>query len=557
MEEKTSPLYKHVMDRWELLDGAARDYLLHCREIAEFVVPRRSYQYNEYEPGWSYRRRLMVDPIGMTTNERIAAFLHGTIMSPYTPWVRPKLMEGEPSHNMRLYFDHMQKQLFTHLNSTQSTFPTASYEAVQDATAFGTCYIMMIRSQRSNLPIALTMPFFQCRVEQNDECRIDTFMRCFTMKVMQAATSERYASAKITAKYEQGKGNDVVKFIQLIEPRKNGMKGGVSQRKPYASIVICETTGEVISEMGFDEFPVAVGRLFKQNDPYGHGFGHASLPLVRLVNRMRQSVLRAAEYANDPPLGVFTNRNGRLDRRPGAVNKIDPADAIFSDPRDMITKLYEGGDPRITIEMIRELKDSIYEANYVDWQTFPERSNVTATEVLERRKTRLTQMTPVVSRLESELLQPVAERFASLMQDQGMFLNPDAIAPGLAQELDGKEIGFEFVSPMAQAQQQATVDIAANLLEMTLAAAQIDPRNVDILKGHSLLRRAAFAAGAMAEDINSEEEIAALNEERARQAEQQAQLEQAALAATALRDGAQGAASLGLGANGAVNQEAA
>lgn len=551
------PLYRHVKDRWEILDGAAQDYLQHCRDIAEFIIPRRNLQYSEYEPGWSYRRRLIVDPIGMTTNERVAALLHGTIMSPYTPWVRPRLMEGEPTHEMRLYFDHHQKQLFKHLNSTQSTFPTASYEAVQDACAFGTCYIMMIKSSRTNLPVAMAMPFFQCRIAENDDGKVDTFARCFTMKVAQAAQSDKYASAKILHMHHQGRGNDVLKFYQLIEPRKNGVKGSISQNKPYSSVVVCETTQEVILNSGFDDFPVAAARLFRRNDPYGHGFGHSALPLVRLVNRMRQSVLRSAEYAVDPPLAIFTNRSGRIDRRPGAANKIDPADAIFTDPRDMITKLYEGGDPRVTVEMIRELKLSIETVNYVDWQTLPDRSNVTATEVLERRRTRLTQMTPVVSRLESELLQPVAERFSSLMQDQGMFLHPDAIAPGLARELDGREITFEFVSPMAQAQQQATVDTAANLLEMTLAAAQLDPRNADILKGHSLLRRAAFAAGAMAEDINSEKEIEELQRVRDQQASQQAQLEQAALAATALRDGAQGAASLGLGANGTVNQEAA
>ena len=408
---------------------------------------------------------------------------------------------------------------------------------------------------RKNTVSTMAIALRQCRIADNDEGRTDTLYRRYSMTPRQAM--QAHPSAKIQDMVDDKKKKyQRLEFIHAVEPNEDGVRGGFAKNKPFPSIVYCETTNEIVSHSGFDSFPYSVSRLNKRpGSPYGYGWGMQILPIARLLNRIETAILRAAEYAVDPPLAIHSNQLGRINRRPGSITKFNPSMQYgVQDPSNLIHKLYEGGDPVAAFQMVQDLRRQIEMANYVDWQTLPDQGTMTATEVNDRRSMRLQLMSPVVSRIEAEKLEPIASRHFELMQASNVFLSPEEFG---ADNLHDEEIEFEYKSPMAQAQESYQVEVAANLLGITEQAITIDPNAADVTDVPEILRHAHKSAGGKAMFTRSREEVEAAQEARQQQQEQLQQIEQATQIAQGARDGAQAAASLGLGANGAINREAA
>lgn len=542
MHAPSPPIVKKIKTRWSELDQDASEYMENCRKISEYILPRRSFDLY-VEPGSLRKTRTLIDTTAVTANERAAALLHGYMMSPYYPWVRPKLVSREHTREESLWFQHAQRGLFETLQSPSSAFRTASHESLLDDTALGTSIMFDVRPTAGAMPVTMALPLSQCRIAENDEGTVDTLYRRFPLRLARAA--KLYPNAiKLADKASKSKdGNEVIWFISAVEPRMGGLPGSIGIKKPFASFMICDDTDELIYEKGFDRFPYIVTRLMKRaGDPYGYGWGQQALPLAILLNKMVESSVRDAELKANPPKAVFTNRFGTLDQRPGAVNKIDAADLLLMQPKDLIQNLYEGGDVRVAVEFIRDVRDQIDKIFYVDWLSLNTRGNATATEVLEKRDIRLRSMTPIVSRGESEKLNATAERRFQLLQDSNYFNRPP-------DSLDNEEIGFEYVSPLAQAQRLSELETFETVMGMTERAAALDEEAADVLDVPEFLRDTYEAAGLQTRHTRSRQELDQRRKERQQRIEQQEQAQLAQQGAQAARDGAQAAASLGLGAS--------
>lgn len=540
MSEEKKALRDHVRNRFAELQDYRRDHEAMWTKISEYFLPRR--HFNIEGNAGALRRRTLVDTTGVVACERMAAVMHGHLINPFTPWMHGILENRAENETERRWIDDVVRRQFRFLSSAQSSFRAHAHEFMLDQCAFANGVMWRGPRASGQMPFYRTLPLMENFWDEDEAGRIDTNYRRFTLTLRQAlARYPQAAGLKALDEKSLGKARGQrIQFVHAVEPRADGVVGAIAERKPFASIVLCETTDEIVRTSGYDRFPYSIARMQKRTgERYGIGPGWSMLPLAILLNAMRESVLRAAELNNDPPLLDVSGQIAQLDRRAGALNVLANADmgAALMDPERMLIELRKGGNSELSIDQIREVRMMIQEGFYVDWLSLGSGQYVTAEFVADKRDLRLRSMSPIVSGMEMEFIADVGNATYEDLQAADYFpVPPDS--------LDGEEISFEYTSPLAIAQKANEAEIAERALMTIKEGMEIDEEladryDVDGIVWHSLSNR-----GAPAEFRRSDEDYearVAARREAERQAQEMAMAEQAARAA---RDGAQGLSTL-------------
>ncbi len=534
-KEEQKTICRKAEERFQDLDAARQPHEQSWREIAEYVLPRRDFEIRYGTP--SIRQRRLLDTTAKTSNDRLAALLFGYMMPPYRPWVRPTVRGRDPSFSESRWFEARQRGMFDDLQSPRSLFTSSSHESLQDDVAFGNSVLWTGRSRPGGPVIHIARPLMECYWDEDADGQVNTLYRKFKLKLRSSVA--RYPTPKLVEKFQKDpQSSELIDFLHPVDPREDGVVGGPSFRKPFRSDVLCLTTMEVARQSGYETFPYAVTRFSKRSgDPYGEGPGLDAVPLARLLNEMEETILRAAELECDPPMVSMVGRIPKLDRRPGGLTNLTASQIRrFDDPRAVLQRLYESGNPNMSVELVRDIRERIQFLYFIDWMSLAVGSNPTATEINERRDIRLRSMTPIVSRGEAEKLTAIAERRYELEQDD--FDPPPST-------LDGEELGWEYFSPLAQAQQQGALETFQRVMGIIDAAAMHNPDVADNFDIDNQARETARAAGWPVKDLRQATQIEQTRQLRARAAEEERAAALAQAAAGAARDAGQAAASVG------------
>lgn len=531
--------------RWEDLKALRIGWESTWREIANYFLPRRDFGLQRF-PGELSDRRLL-DATGMINNDRLAAMLFGFLVSPAMPFVRPSVDRSliasgravEVDEDGRDYLDGVQWSMHDHFMSVRSGFKVAAFEALAEYTALGTGVLMTLSKPGFGARYQ-PLPLQSCWIAANADGEVDTLYYAFTLPAWRVAQKwPAAAELECVKKARDRSENAQVKLLMACEPRDGGVRGAVSSRKPFKSVIVAVEDKVILEEKGYESFPYAVPRFYlKPGEVYGYGPGHVALPDMRMLNAMMESVLRGAELRVDPPLMVPLRLFSRpLDRRRGAVNYYQAGQLGIQTAQQAVQPLAVAGDVNLGVEMIRELRSQIEYAFFTDWMRLRDSGNMTATEVNDRRDMRLRGMSPIVGRAESDLMGPVADRTFEINAEDGHFGPPPASVAGL-------DIAWGYTGPMALAQLQAQSDAVSFTAALAGQLASIDPIAAKVPDVEEMIRIVGDARGLPPAALKSRQMIAQLREVQD-QADQTAAENQDAMAkASALRDGAQGVSSL-------------
>jgi hypothetical protein len=154
---------------------------------------------------------------------------------------------------------------------------------------------------------------------------------------------------------------------------------------------------------------------------------------------------------------------------------------------------------------------------------------MTATEVIERREEWMREIGPMFGRLESEFIAPMVERAFMVMLRGGGF------AP-IPESLAGRNVKFEFESPVKRVRQQIEAAAARMWKDEVLTLASVDPSALDILDMDEYARFTAEAAKVPLRLVRPQEEIDAMREQRAAAAQRQAEMQMVEQGAGAAKD---------------------
>lgn len=533
-----------IMTRFRSLERARASWEPLWRECADYLLPRRN---TDALPGpQGLRRRRVVDNTGSVSADRLAATLHGYLLPPFTPFAQPKLTNGEATHDEAIWFGDVENIVYRQL-STDSTFRNTVAEVMLDLAIFG-WEVMAIVARRNATPTYRSVPIIQCYIDEDEETGvIDTLYRKFKLERWRA--QKRWPDAAILRETKTGEKHDPqeeLEFLQAVEANDGAdfgapERGGPSFNKPYHDVTLLLGAGggdaRVVDASGWDDFPFVVARFQRiNNSAYGYGPGIQALPLIKGLNALRDLSILQAEYAADPPLADFTGGQlGAIDRRPGVTYPVDPT-LWFGRDRPF-EQLFPVGDLRSAEQIALDMRRQIQFDFYIDWLELRDGANITATEVNDRRDSRLKTLSSVTSRLEIELLVPLVERTFTLMQRAGQFPPPP-------ESLVGQDVSFEFKSPLAQAQRLADVEGLQRLTDFVAGVTQIAPQAPENVDFDEMVRDAARRYGVPERVIRDRQLVAAQRSAAQQQQQINQTLAQAQTGASAAQQGAQAVASL-------------
>ena len=500
------------------------------QDIVSYVMPWRADVWWTPDSARS-ERRVCFDSTAPHALTLLASGLHGTLTSPALPWfsLRMRRLELNDSSVVVEWLQEVEKKLYMVLNN--SNFATEINELYQDLVGFGTGCLYV--GEHPDMMIYFdAIELRQVYIAEDAYGQIDTVFREIDMTARQMVQRwGRSVSSEVSSDAVE-RPDKFHRVIHAVYPRGDADPGRrVAKDLPVASVYYEDKTRHVLSVGGYHEMPYMVPRWsVSSGEVYGRGPSHVALADVKLLNKIVETTIRAAQKKVDPPLLLSHDSFiAPIRITPSGINFVrgdDVGGKIASFPME--------GDVGLGLEMEEQKRLAIRNMFFNDMMQLLTEHEMTATEVMRRTEERMRILGPVMGRLHAELLKPLIDRLFGICWRGG-------ILPPPPQGIAGEDIDIEYVSPLAKAQKAADSSSVMLFLSLVAQAAQMDPSLMQILDGEEMLRYLAQIHSIPEKIIRSPEEM-----EQIRQA--QAQMEQAQQAQEVLGNISQASARFAKGA---------
>lgn len=536
-ENSKSTLAAGIVSRWSKLEND-RDYWMSMwQQIAELVMPRKSYILCTTITPNSEREARLYDSTGVRANQVLAAGCMSYITPADSRWCSFDAPEAiEDGDGVQEYFAEVTEIVMETL--ARSNFHQAIHELYLDRGCFGTAVLFVEPGEK--LPITFTnVDVGTFCISENYEGYVDTMFRRLEMTTRQLVQQfgiENVSDAVRKCYNEaNGKGMDEKwHVIHGVYPREEGQRDKKKYdgpNKPIASCYVEEKSKHVLRESGYDELPFMATRYLKwQKSAYGWSPSWVAMPDLRQLNFLQKQMDALAELAAFPRILAPDSLESSIDLRAGGVTYFNAADPNAR-PIEWATQ----GRYDIGLERVAQKQKDIQEAFSVPlFQMFTAEESaapnrMTATEVNARNAERLAQFSPTFSRLTTELLTPLLQRVYGILARNGAFPPPPEalIQQGPTGELFIPEPKVNFnsrialaVKNMEQGATDATVQRAAALASVTQ-----DPSIFDNFDTDKMVRTSALASGMDSEYLRPQEQVAQMRQQRAQAIQQQQEMQ--------------------------------
>ena len=352
-------------------------------------------------------------------------------------------------------------------------------------------------------------------ISENDKGLVDCIYRRFKLTAKAAVQKFGFdnLSRNVQNVLKNSPFNDI-EFVHVVKPRDiYNPKKEDKENMPFISIYMEMESANIISIGGFREFPYVVPRFLKaSNEIYGRSPGMNSLADVKVLNKMVEVSMKAAQKQVDPPLLVPDDAMILPIRTaPGSLNY------YRSGSRDRIEALNIGANNPLGLNMEDQRRRAISRTFHVDQLLIQENRTMTATEVMQRNQEKMKILGPVIGRLQQELLQPLITRVFNIMLRTKQFLPaPEA--------LTNQEVDIEYVSPVAIAQKGSQLESIMRGLELFGSISNIAPVT-DYIDENGLVKQIISLLGLPAKMIKSDKQVQEVRAVRQEQQAAQAQMQ--------------------------------
>jgi len=453
----------------------------------------------------------------------------------------PDDLENPTDEEIKWYQDVATKRLVRSMDDPKANLALALDEYMLDEIIFGTSGVGTFLEDGDLMYRAFTVK--EMRIDEGKNGRIDTTFLNYewTVKRVVDTYGEENVSEKTRKKFEDGNLGEMIKILIVYEP-------GDDENFPTQSTHMEMETEEILKEGGFAEFPIAVARFRKLiYEKYGRSPGMNGLPDIRELNILKEAVIVATEKELDPALGVLNSGmlgGGVIDTSAGGITVFDSQGNIGSTPP--VFEIRTVGDLNAALSRIDALEDAIAQHFFIDrLLDFNNRTQMTATETVERARIRNSSLSSLISRQLTELFTPLVERSFNVKLRANHFgfipgsveaqieqvfkgeveLIPERIAERLIKGEDAYQI--TYTTP---ADRVTNIDELQGMLEtininQTLAAT--NPEAVLFLDVEEIQKHAVRLTGAPPSMIKHIDEVKEIMRQREEQAAQQQQIDQA------------------------------
>ena len=231
----------------------------------------------------------------------------------------------------------------------------------------------------------------------------------------------------------------------------------------------------------------------------------AALPDSRTMQEMMITLLEAGEKATTPPLiGVQEALRGDINVMAGGVTWVDREyDERLGEVLRPLT-VDKNGIP-LGMDMRQELKAEMADIFYLSKLFLPPLGgpDMTAYEVGQRVQEHIRQTLPLFEPMETECNAPIYEKTFNLLLRFNVFGQQTDIP----EELQGKEVRFEFESPLHDAVERVKTQKYLEATSLLANAAGVDPNAIHIMDFNKGAKDALMGSGVPAAWLRTDAEV--------------------------------------------------
>ena len=498
----------------------------HWQECADFMQPRKAEITNERARG-DKRNLQIFDATAIHALELLASSLQGMLTSSANRWFSLRYKEDQLNDidEAKEWLEDVTDKMYTAF--ARSNFQQEIFEAYHDLITFGTA-CMMIEGDEDQILRFSTRHIKELYIQENDKGFIDTVYRRFKIPVHAAVEKFGLENLSLeTGKLFKKEPFEKIELVHVARPRTIYNENKLDKKNmPFQSIYFEFGSGHIIDIGGFKELPYVVPRYLKAStEIYGRSPAMNALPDVKVLNKMVETAMKAAAKQVDPPLLVPDDSMlSPIRMSAGSLNY------YRSGSRDRIEPLNIGQATTVTLNQENQRREAIQKTFHIDQLMISSQRSMTATEVIQRNEEKMRILGPALSRLQSELLQPMILRVFNIMLRNKLF----QVAPEV---LANQEIDIEYVSPMALAQRSQELQSLVRGLELFTQIGQIAPVQ-DYIDENGLVKQIINLLGLPAKMIKSDAQVQQVREQRAAAQAQAMQMQQAMQEAQMAKDAA-------------------
>lgn len=479
-------------------------------------------------------RRVAYDSTGFRSLPKYVSILERLATPQNQKWhtLTPSDENLKKNNRVRDYFQQLTKLLFKYRYDTRARFKKTTGEAYGAMGVYG-CGPIFIKERKPSVTSKtygmsyLAPPLRDIFILTDDEGNLWGVFRRMWLNARQA--KDKFGNSKtplpdtIMAELkkpqpDEGKFFEFVHFCKPKTMAEHDPTALDNRRHPIvARYLSVEGKQYVGDEEGFQSMPYKTPRTFTvSGDPYGYSPAVLALASLGGASQIKKTNLKYGNLIVAPPLFTYDDgvMNGGIDFRPQAINPgyVGPKGEKLAVPMQLGN--YQVGDKLLEDER-RDIEDSFFVTLF---QILTDTPEMTATEVIERVAEKASLLSPTMGALQSEMLGPMIERELDVLVEIGKFPPP----PPELVEAQG-EYEVTYTSPMAKAMYMEEVSGFSRSLEMTVGAVQLtgDPSPLDNYNFDVAIPEIADTLNVPARWMNDENQIKAIRDGRAKQAEMQ------------------------------------
>jgi hypothetical protein len=492
-------LARAVIQDWEREDGERGTFKIHWQQCANYMQTERNDYIVERTPGMK-RMQYIFDSTPVWCLNTSAAAFHGLMCSPTLRWFDLGL-ENERLDSIgevRVWFEQATDDLYTVFSSPRFNFASQAFQVFLDELNIGTAFMMPLEGKEGD-PYFLTKHMKECCIMENDQERVDGFVRRWKWTAQQAFQwwGEK-AGAAVLRSLENDKRQKQFVFYHRVIPRLKRDPGRADRmNKPFESVYVSELDG-TISVGGFDEFPALVPRFSKvTGEKYGRGPGMTALPDVKMLNELMKLIVKSAQKVIDPPLQAPDQSFiAPIRTVPGSINWYRSG----TPQMERIAPIVTGANLEVGDQLLESLRQSIGRIFFTDLARAPEQmtdpegagKDITATYTLRQRDQEMVVLSPYLARHNEEFSDPLISRVFAMRWRKSARLrwniNGGSPFPPPPPQISGQKFKVRYISPIALAQRASQLTGINQLVQQAQILAQIDPRVGRILDTEFILR---------------------------------------------------------------------
>lgn len=513
----------------------------HARELADYILPRR-YKWlitqNQQNRGSPINQHIL-DSTGTIAARNLSAGMMSGISSPTRPWFKLKVgrIDSTQTSPVSLWLAECERLMY--LIFAESNFYTAMAIFYFDLVVFGTA-VLLLYEDFDDVITCVNPAFGEYYVDIDGRYRPTIFYREFTYTIAQTVDEFGWenTSPMVRQFYDLQDGANLTREIIIahaIEPNTEPEKYGIPKHFKYRE-TYWEWGGATnpqggtsargfLRKRGFNERAAIIGRWdLVANDPYGRSPGMDALPDIKQLQQETRRKGQGIDKGINPPLLADAQlKNQPASLLPGGITFLQ---GMMATGNRGMTTAYDGWKPEIAAisedlqEVRARIKSVFFNELFQVASQFETRSNITAVEWDMRKSESLMMLTPVIERLQNEVLAPIIDRVWGIMLRANLIPPPPAAVAG-------REVNIEYVSMLALSQRSAQAGSIERVLQIAGQLAGIDPQIIDNIDFDMALDLYSNLLNNDPRMIRSPEALAAIRQQRAQQAAQQQQLQAA------------------------------